>query len=166
MGKGESAMVNNEKVKLLGFEKAVFSKDQLHFVAWRAQLLQSCVERYKISPDSVEIDEAQEHEEANPGTVFTLAPAFGNLEDCQIRYALIPELWDGEDEYYISEIKIDDSAADADWAYTIIDLYCTVCKGPGYENKDCLNCVDGELSVDLTWDENWNVTAEYSDPRS
>ncbi len=159
-------MGKQSKTKLLGFEKAVFSKDQLDFVDWQAHHLQAWVESYKISPDSVENDQAQEHEDANPGTVFSLAPAFGSLENCQVRYALIPELWDGEDEYFISEIKIDDSAADADWAYTIIDLYCTVCKGPGYENKDCLNCVDGELSVDLTWDENWNVTAEYSDPRS
>ena len=158
-------MGSKSKVKLLGFEKAVFSKDQLDFVAWQAQHLQGWVESYKISPDSVEIDEAQEHEDANPGTVFTLAPAFGNLEDCQVRYALVPALWDGEDEYYISLVKIHDPEAGG-WAYTIIDLYCTVCKGPGYENKDCLNCVDGELSVDLWWDKNWNVSAEYSDPRS
>jgi len=159
-------MGSNSKFKLLGFENAVFSKDQLNIVAGQAQELQAWVERYKISPESVEIDEAQEHEDANPGTVFTLAFEPASLENCSVRYPLVPEFWEGEDEYFISEIQIDDSAADAGWAYTIIDLHCTVCKGPGSENKDCLNCLDGELSVDLWWDKDWNVTAEYSKPRS
>jgi hypothetical protein len=52
------------------------------------------------------------------------------------------------------------------YPYTIIDSFCTVCDGPNSESKDCTNCLDGELSIDLWWDESWNVTAEYSDPRS
>lgn len=159
-------MGKQSKVKLLGFEKAVFSKDQLDFVTEQAQNLQAWVERYQISPDFVEYDQAQEHEDANPGTVFTLAPAFASLGNCSMDYALAPELWDGEDEYYISVIKIDEYAADAGWSYTSINLFCTVCKWPFSENKDCLNCLDGELSVDLWWDKNWNVSAEYSDHRS
>lgn len=154
------------KVKLVGFENSVFSNDQLDFVAASAKELQAWVERYKISPESVEIEEAQEHEDANPGTVFTLAFEPSNLENCSARYPLVPEFWLDEDEYFISEIKVDDSSEDFGWAYTIIDLYCTVCGGPGSDNKDCLNCLDGELSIDFLWDENWNVTAEYSDPNS
>lgn len=143
-----------------------FSKDQLELVAAEAHELQVWVESHKISPDSVDIDGAQEHEDSNPGTVFTLAFAPSPRDGFSVRYGLVPGFWPDEDEYYISEIKIDDSAAEYAYAYTIVDFYCTVCGGPGSEHKDCLNCVDGELSVDLYWDENWKVTAEYSDPRS
>lgn len=157
-------MRRKNKVTLLGFETAVFSEGQLDFVAAHARELQAWVEGYKISPESVEIDEAQENEDANPGTVFTLAFAPAQYEGFSVRYGVVPGLEPDEDEFFISEIKIDDSAGA--YPYTIIDAYCTVCEGPGSDNNDCLNCIDGELSVDLTWDENWNVTAEYSDPRS
>ena len=159
-------MANNRKFELVGFESAVFSKDQLDFVAAQAHELQVWVESYRISPEAVEIDEAQENEDAKPGTVFTLAFAPAHHDGFTVRYGLVPGLWPDEDEYYISEVKIDESAEDYAYAYTIIDFYCTVCKGPGSDNKDCLNCIDGELSVDLYWDENWKVTAEYSDPRA
>lgn len=154
------------KVKLVGFENSVFSNEQLDFVAASATALQAWVERYKISPESVEIEEAQQHEDENPGTVFTLAFEPASLDKCSARYPLVPDFWLDEEEYFISEIKIDDSAANLGWAYTILDLHCTVCQGPFSDNKDCLNCLDGELSVDFFWDESWNVTAEYSDPRS
>jgi hypothetical protein len=36
-------MGKQSKSKLLGFEKAVFSKDQLEFVAWQSQHLQAWV---------------------------------------------------------------------------------------------------------------------------
>ena len=153
-------MNNKNKVKLLGFDDAVFSNDQLEFISARALELQGWVERYKISPDSVEADEAEEHEDGEPGTVFTLSFAPASYDGFSVRYGVVPGLEPDEDEYFISEIEFDNSS-DA-YPYTIIDAFCTVCGGPDSDNNDCSNCVDGELSVDLFWDENWNVTVEYS----
>jgi hypothetical protein len=148
------------KVTLIGFENAVFSKYQLDFVFESALALQEWVERYKISPESVEIDEAEEREEKCPGTVFTLAFAPANHDGFSVRYGVVPGVWSDEDEYFISEIKFDES--DDMYPYTILDAFCTVCGWPASESKDCINCTDGELSIDLSWDENWNVTAEYA----
>ena len=153
-----------DKVRLLGFETAVFSKDQLDFVLASALELQEWVERYRISPEPVEIDEANAHEDANPRTVFSLAFAPSFTDGFTLRYGVVPGVSDEEDDFLISEIKFDDSSMT--YPYTIIDCLCTVCDGPNSESKDCTNCLDGELSIDLWWDESWNVTAEYSDPRS
>ena len=153
-----------DKVRLVGFESAVFSKNQLDFVLASALELQEWVERYKISPESVEIEEAKAHEDASPGTVFTLAFAPVFTDGFTLRYGVVSGVSDDEDEFLISEVKFDDSSMT--YPYTIIDAFCTVCEGPNSESKDCANCLDGELSIDLWWDETWNVTAEYSDPRS
>lgn len=155
-------LADSEKIRLIGFENKAFSKDQLEFIVASALELQDWVEKYRISPESVEIEDAEEREESNPGTIFTLSFAPAHVEGFSLRYGVVPGIDPDEDEYLISEIKFDDFASP--YPYTIIDAFCTVCGGPGSDTRECINCVDGELSVDLYWDSDWNVTAEHSDP--
>lgn len=154
-------MGKKSKINLVGFEDGVFSQNQLDEVRAHAQELQEWVERFKIAPDSVDLEEAEEFEEENPGQVFTLAAVHAMTgEGVSVRYGLVPGLDSDEEEFFLAE----EQASGVGYPYTILDLFCSVCDGAESFGANCDNCLDGQLSVDLYWDENWIVTAEYSRP--
>ncbi len=153
--------MSENSVTLIGFEAAVFTKDQIEIVQSNAIDLQRWVTKFQIAPEPIELEEAEELELENPNQVFTLSfePAFG--DGFSLRYGLMPGIDQGEDEFFFSQIPWDESYP---YPYTIVDLQCALCGGTGIKpnaSENCSNCSGGELSVNMAWDESWNVTAEF-----
>ncbi len=154
-------MAKANNVQLVGFEDSIFTREQLAFVQEQAQLLQSWVQRYQILPESVELEEAEDFESDHPGQVFTLAFSPSLVDDQKsLRYGVVPGVYDDEEEFFLSALPCEDELES--FPYTIIDLICSVCGGTAAHGADCSNCETGELSLDLYWDTDWQVTAEYS----
>ncbi|MFM1926619.1 MAG: hypothetical protein RLZ06_195 [Actinomycetota bacterium] len=149
------------KVTLVGFDSAVFTKDQFDTIQNQSIELQKWVSKYQISSESIELDEAEELQEEYPDQVFTLGfePAFA--DGYSLRYGLIPGIDEDEDEFFFAAVPWDESYP---YPYTIIDFQCSLCGGSGVRpnsGETCSNCSNGELSVNIFWDESWNVTAEF-----
>lgn len=149
------------KVSLAGFTNGKFSDDQLGEITACATQLQMWVEKSEISPDTIELDDALEVYETKPGHVFTLAAAHTSKDGYMMRYGIEPGLDESEEEFF--EAALPFSGEDA-YPYTILDFECFVCEGQGQLDggQKCSNCdVLGDLTVDMFWDQEWNVTAEF-----
>lgn len=149
------------KITLAGFPNGKFSDDQLADVTACAAQLQVWVEKFEISPDTIDLDEALEISESKPDHVFTLAAAPTSSDGYMLRYGVEPGLDESEEEFFESALPF---SGEEDYPYTILDFECSACEGEGQleGGDDCTNCDGaGDLSVDLYWDNEWNVTAEF-----
>ena len=149
------------KVTLEGFTGGKFSDDQLAQVTACATELQTWVEKFEISPDTIDLDEALEVAETRPAQVFTLAAAHTSSDGYRLRYGVEPGLDESEEEFFEAALPFSGQEA---YPYTILDFDCSVCDGEGELDggDECSNCDGvGDLTVDLFWDEEWNVTAEF-----
>ncbi len=146
----------HNKVTLKGFDQAIFSDGQLALVEAEAEALQKWVESYRILPECVDMEEAEEFDAENPGQVFTSYFSPTSLDaGTSMRYGIVPGIFEDGDDFFLSEVACEDDSEE--YPYTIIDFICSVCEG-----STCSNCQSGELSIDITWDKNWVVTAEFS----
>jgi len=79
----------------------------------------------------------------------------------RLRYGVEPGLDESEEEFFEAALPFSGEEA---YPYTILDFDCSVCDGEGDLDggDECSNCDGvGDLTVDLFWDEEWNVTAEF-----
>lgn len=152
--------MTNEKVELLGIGLPKFSEEQIGTILEEATSLHEYVKRHGIHFEAVEADQAEEIAESSPYRVFSLLGDPEFRDGYQARYFLFQGFIEDLDDYFLGSIDLE---ADLPYPCTILDFDCVECDGTGEdEDEECSNCEDGELSVDLFWDENWLVTVEYS----
>lgn len=149
-----------ETIELLGIEQPQFSQQQIGTILEEAKNLQEYVKRHGVHFEATEADQVEETAESSPNRVFSLVGDPELREGYQARYFLFQGFIDDLDDYFLGSV---DLQADLPYPCTILDFDCVECHGSGEDgDEECTNCDDGELSVDLFWDQNWRVTVEYS----
>jgi hypothetical protein len=125
------------------------------------QELSIYVKKWKISSESISKHEALEISNTSPGRVFSvirdwMTPAEGPIS--KMGFWLSPGFSPDCDDYYESSRDFD---GPINSPHTEIRFGCSPCDTEGEVNGEVCEACDGEqeLVLDLTWDENGDVTA-------
>jgi hypothetical protein len=131
----------------------------------RVALLENYVKKYRISPDEVDYDTAQEEGNRIPSKVFSRVPDWVEIYDgavSRLGFWIQPGFLDYADSYYFAAVPFIGGEEGASDPFQEVRFDCIACEGSGVKDEiDCGPCfAQGELVYDLYWDELGEVEAE------
>lgn len=148
------------------FDNEPLTKEQKQALLERMQSLQECVQKYKISSEELDEDQAEELAESQPKHIFSIqldmhaVPASSAIQ--ALESPLIPGFDRQSDTYFECEIPwVSESDLEL-WPYTELFFECSACMDSDSPGLDCDECDDGQFIYELLWDDRGVVTFERS----
>ena len=137
------------------FENEPLNDQQKEALAERISGLEVYVQKYKISPEPLDGDCAEELAGSDPNRIFSIAADVHTSPSHSAIQALESPLMAGYDEsgYDFFESQIPWEDATELWPYTEIIFGCSFCEDADSPGSDCSVCTEGQFIYELLWDE-------------
>lgn len=120
------------------------------------------VQKFGISSEPIEFDEAEEFATEHPNLLFSLgeddhrSPASEGVMGLEA--GLVPGFEEGSEVFYISKNPWADE--DEDWPYTEIFFECMQCPDLSNPGENCDSCEGGQFVYELLWNQHGEVSFE------
>ena len=137
------------------FENEPLNDQQKEALAERISSLEVYVQKYKISPEPLDDDYAQELADSDPNRVFSIEPDVHTSPANSAIQALESPLMAGyhDSGYGIFESQLPWEDKTEIWPYTEIIFGCSFCEDSDSPGSGCSACTEGQFIYELLWDE-------------